>query len=300
MRKIAILILIIQTTVSSAQLEHFPSYKDQPIWGYCSSGGFLENPKLDFRTLYGDTIINGITYSKLYLLKDTILNKNNLARFIGGVRSNLDKVYMYDDGAEKERLLYDFSVSKGDTVDFCENNPWDFGFDRLVVEKTVTKDINGNSHKLIELYDIDSWVAYSVWIENIGGDFGLEKPYSYLTDNNPPSVSLVYFKMSNERYYIDENCNCFKQTSSITKAKSTSALVYPNPLTLNSVVKMSSNEEFSEIEIYDLFGKTIVSSKGIFSEYKLNNNLLRSGIYVLKIKLRNKENYITKILVKNH
>lgn len=73
--------------------------------------------------IQGDTLINGLHYSKYYLAKDVAkpsipidLKKEN--RLCGALRNDIQskKVYLYSFGTNTEELLYDFDLHVGDTL----------------------------------------------------------------------------------------------------------------------------------------------------------------------------------------
>ena len=89
-----------------------------------------ESPDINERfTLNGeDTIINGVNYKKLYLFSDSVFDKSK-ASCVGGIREDENKrVYFKSDTVvhdlkpvinypyNEEVLLFDFSVSIGDTI----------------------------------------------------------------------------------------------------------------------------------------------------------------------------------------
>jgi len=89
-------LLLLCSIAGNAQLTSFPTHNDKPVWGYLSQGGNLSSPTFSIDGLLGDTVINSLTYSKLYSFKDTILNKSNVIHFHGGIRVSDGKVYFYN------------------------------------------------------------------------------------------------------------------------------------------------------------------------------------------------------------
>ena len=57
--------------------------------------------------------------------------------------------------------------------------------------------------------------------------------------------------------------------------------IYPNPT--NSIVNIKSDNKFNEVEIYDVLGQKVLSSK-ISENQEIDMSLLQSGTYLLKLK----------------
>ena len=105
---------------SSAQDEVFPT-KDA-IWNiYIPKYGAMVTSH--YYGFVGDTVFDGLSYRKLYLLKDSVLIENPENVYVGGVRVSGKKVYMRptDTATGKlleEFLMYDFSMKAGDEIHF--------------------------------------------------------------------------------------------------------------------------------------------------------------------------------------
>lgn len=89
-----------------------------------SDGGWYSAERFE---IYGDTVLNGISYSKCYYAQTNRWGQNNsfpttnlsgLNKVIGGVRNDIPgkKVYYYSFKTNAEELLYDFDLKLGDTL----------------------------------------------------------------------------------------------------------------------------------------------------------------------------------------
>ena len=166
---------------SSAQDEVFPT-KDA-IWNiYIPERGAMVTSH--YYGFVGDTVFNELSYRKLYLLKDSVLQENPLNIYVGGVRVSGKKVYMRPTDTATGRLLeeflmYDFSVKVGDEIHFGKR-------------PMIGRDCGGTTFSNISPYlsDIVGYIddvrdtnrgrevvvlltRYDTWIEGIGSLLGL-------------------------------------------------------------------------------------------------------------------------------
>lgn len=89
-----------------------------------SDAGWYSAERLE---IYGDTVLNGVPYSKCYYAQANRWGQNNsfpstnlsgLNKVIGGIRNDVPakKVYFYSLNTDAEELLYDFDLRLGDTL----------------------------------------------------------------------------------------------------------------------------------------------------------------------------------------
>ena len=117
-----------------------------------------------------DTIINSVSYHNLFSFSDTIFTEE-YATYIGGIREDSTKRIYYkginvfescypaDTNNYGEVLLYDFSVSVGDTIENANVIPGDI----LIVNSIDSIFINGKYRMRINLN-----YSSSQWVEGIG------------------------------------------------------------------------------------------------------------------------------------
>ncbi|MDZ7775539.1 MAG: T9SS type A sorting domain-containing protein [Bacteroidales bacterium] len=114
-------------------------------------------------TIGNPTEINGQTYFPVYHNQIT----GNRTATPGYLREDTtsQKVYFYDLYEDEEGLLYDFSISEGDTV-LVQNYFVDFEDVSMVCNDIDTTVIDGEPRKVFSFY-------YDTWIEGIGSLHGL-------------------------------------------------------------------------------------------------------------------------------
>jgi|GEM_PF-4790822 len=191
----------------------------------------LDRPS--FYGLSGDTIIEGKSYNKLYLLNDTTLNIDSKDEYVGGFRQEDKKVWFrpgwdffrlsYNNSPyPEETILYDFSKNVGDTI---WHNLLYLGSgymaDSIAASIITSINIDEQNRKIyhVNVYGTRDGVLSPPyyrkerWIEGIGGIYqGLFWFLSMLPTCVCPDYRLVCFKQDNEvKYTNNPDCNsCFE------------------------------------------------------------------------------------------
>ncbi len=242
-------------------------------------------------TLSGeDTVINELIYKKLYLFYDTIFNKTN-AICIGGIREDeKKKVYFTGDSAihafkpcyvqtemGNELLLFDFSLTIGDTLKLGNLSLWD-GF--IMVSSIDTVQIGNSLRKRFHFGDY-FWVK---WIEGIGSLKGLLFTSGDLPINGLNN-DLICFKLNNEILYFNndyDDCIPLIDGIEIRNSDNSTIKLFPNPAKDN--IKFSFGEQLvSEIQIYDCNGRLYENYKiKQQSTFVLLTEKYQPGIYFYK------------------
>jgi hypothetical protein len=272
--------------------------------------GNFPPPILERFALSGeDTIINTLTYKKLYIFYDTVFNPSH-ATCIGGIRED-EQRRIYYAGEEihelkpsyhtsNELLLYNFSLNIGDTL---RNANITFVDEAFYVVSDIDTVLIGNTLRKMYCFcntgeDCSNYCAK--WIEGIGFLKGLLFT-SGATPTNGLSNDLICFKHNDEILYFNENfTECMPPITSIKPPLLANNLVrvYPNPTKENLV-----NFEFENIEIESI---TLYSANGVaFKSLPVNPNSciiqvthsLPSGIYLYMAISRQGHKYTGKFIV---
>lgn len=131
--------------------KYIPLVNEDYVWSYCD---IVKKGSEEYDLHYsqfqfgGDTIINSITYKKLYH-RDCSSNK---LFYTASLREDAKKVYAFYKDESQEKLIYDFGLSVGDSI-LSPFNTTNF----YKVIKTDSIDIAGGRCKRIEL-DFDTWI----------------------------------------------------------------------------------------------------------------------------------------------
>lgn len=146
-----------------------------------------------------DTIVNGTTARPVYCKYDNI-GDTTLRMFIDV--SHSDKVYylLPEDGSQW-KLLYDFSLTPGDTCICYGASSWEFNVkcDSIIEDYLGT----GLSAKIIKPNDDFYQELYSMrWIEGIGSDWGLME--NCMFDIVGGGSKILYVDLDGKRIFTSE------------------------------------------------------------------------------------------------
>ena len=310
MRTVLIITGIILTTplISFSQEYEYVAFPDSGvIWSEIYYPPIFSgiDPNYERFALSGeDTIINSLTYKKLYIYFDTIFNKNN-ATYIGGIREDSQKrVYykgdtvihdfkpMIDFHDFEEIVLFDFSVNIGDTIregNFPEG-AW------IIVENIDTIQI-GNTYRKRFHFNPMPWVK---WIEGIGSLKGLLFTSGDLPTNGLNN-DLICFKQNGEILYFNtefSDCIPFITSIKIEKHDNSEITLFPNPSNINSIKINFGELRISIIQIVDCNGRLIgIYNVEMHSSYNLSTEKYQPGIYFYKATNENGIAYTGKFVV---
>jgi hypothetical protein len=253
-----------------------------------------------------DTIINNLTFKKLYLFTDSVFDIST-AQCIGGLREENKKVYYnvetYFQGQYFERgLLCDFSLSKGDTFYYgILSEGYNSPFKVIDVD---TIDINGVQRRRLSIgYSIyrDSSSYYEICkiIEGIGNELGLvfNLEETIWTKSEYTNASLRCYEYNGELQYHQgaEGCgNPFVGLSDV-EINDISISLYPNPA--NESITINSDNIINSIVIFNPLGQRIYQTKVNDKSKSIDINSLSKGIYIIGV--NTDKGYIKKKLIKN-
>ena len=132
--------------------------KEGKIWNCVLHYGPDGNTECYKNIIRGDSIVNGITYFKMYRETNTESELDYYALW----REDEGKVYAYVPYVDKERLMYDFSAQPESEV-FCE------GRNRQIY--AVTKiTVGEQSFNCLSIRVSDGFLI--TWVEGIGSPYG--------------------------------------------------------------------------------------------------------------------------------
>ena len=137
-----------------------------------SQSGFPHYFNTEIFTIDQDTLIEGILYKQVQITEDKYLN--NWKYYAALREDTLGKVYLYDQEDSLERLIYDFTLSQGDTfyhkIYLPEHSLLD-SVDTMIVnyQDSITLQ-TGEKRKRLTLAGLEHDFE---WIEGIGSPWGL-------------------------------------------------------------------------------------------------------------------------------
>jgi len=306
MKKILVLLLL-ATPIRGFSQTYYEFPTDSAIWSHSYYGLIGTTLGLCGTTrhygIFGDTIIQGTNYSKLYGVNhyDTIPHiyipgfDIEYAQYVGGFRSDTSqKVYFIEANDSTEYLFFDFSLTVGDTFCFGYIYPpsgclWVVSIDSQLIDNGEYRPSINFSNGLYK------------WVEGIG--------YWSLEGNTPPSGTDFF---GNLIYgYVTFNCHKSKgeylvgavnQCTCISGAyyppinwldiekvnlNTVAVTIYPNPATEKVSVDIGRNCSQCIITIHDIVGVKIFKSLPISASLKeIDIRSFRSGIYIVTIEMK--------------
>ena len=228
----AVIPAITQNTVTKKISDYHPLIEENKRWTVAHSISIYFPFYHWYSYAYkfdGDSIINNLTYQKLYQTADE--NRTNW-NFCGLLREDDNhKVYMRKNDGQ-DGILYDFSLELGDTVWFTYHQPNVYAVVTAIDMTDTIDGIYGDVRRRITLtYDVD---IVEQWIEGIESTIGLlESGTGNYVGENIEMVCVL--KDNNKIYSADgQNGSCWLTYTGIDDEKENKHLVYPNP-TMNYI-----------------------------------------------------------------
>ncbi len=230
--------------------------------------------------IWGDTIINGYTYHKIY----TNIYPNSpsqffdttLATYLYSFRESGRKIAVRGPGDPADVLHYDFNVAPGDTA-------------------TFNYDVNLYPSPLISIdsvYTTDGYrrrfnFTYDEWIEGIGSTRSSRYPYFYYRTNEQPLCTPTYnlecfIENDTIKYSRFGYCTCSYLNNVDETDLLSNLMIFPNPAT--EVVNVSNGGKWIQmITFYDVTGKLIKEITGNILGAEISLNEFAPGVYFVKV-----------------
>ncbi len=225
----------------------------------------------------GDSVVNSITYSKLYASYDSL----ETIKFEGLLREEANIVYYLPEDRD-EGILYDFNLETGDTTYvnnfFCSDI-------EVIIMDVDSVEYFGEKRKRWNVG------GCSYWIEGIGSTNGPIHTH-YWECLICPDWELICFHESDSLKYIKEGeFSCYTTTVGIdNKNESEDILIVPNPVKSGNSVSLESKSKPEKVAIYNSSG-VLVRQINPISEKTINvetGNLV-PGLYIIKIYMENEQ-----------
>ena len=228
-----------------------------------------------------DTIINDTTYYRV--LRSTGGNINPYQNY-GLIREDTNHRIYYKTAANKpDRLIYDFSISEGDSINVFGLMDWekdDFISCNYICDSIRSKEYYGVQRKVYYL-STSPGHYYEYWIEGLGSSSGLLHNFDGRVGGDAFYLSCV---MSGDsflyRKYPSEPC--IRIALGIDKIAPNDPLFYPNPVGKNKKMYIKNIAQGSIIVLYDVMG-TLVYRRIIESSENSIIIDLETGIYLYHI-----------------
>ena len=277
-----ILCYVIQTKAQTNVYHPFPDSNAMWCDTTCGSCSY---------TITGDTIVNSNTYHKLHQScvyyqwsASGICEYPSVAAgatayisigYAGAIRQDTAqrKVFFLLPNSTTDTLLYDFSLTVGDTIRAYVLN--------YHVIDTIDSTLIGTQYR--KTWRTPNYQGGPDWkiIEGIGSTLGLLNNYF------PPNrklPKLYCFSQNNQTFYpyYSANSVCAEVTA-IPKFKTQNPTfqIYPNPAQNNFTIEFSNNDK-QIINVYDINGKQVLSQT-INGTTNIDASNLNAGVYNISI-----------------
>jgi len=268
-----ILCYVIQTKAQTNVYHPFPDNNAMWCDTTCGSCSY---------TITGDTIVNSNTYHKLH--QSCIYYQTGTGYscsystgtthwvyvgYAGAIRQDTvqRKVYILFPDSSAETLMYDFTLSVGDTIKAYVMN-------RYIVSAIDSMLIGTQYRK--------TWaVNYGKIIEGIGGTLGLLNTYY---QSWGPVPKLYCFSQNNQTLYpyYSTTSVCAEVTAiPAFKTQNPTFQIYPNPAQNNFTIELSNNDK-QTVNVYDVNGKQVLSQT-INGTTNIDASNFSSGVYNISI-----------------
>jgi len=297
-----LLVILINNSIFSQ------SYKK--IFGNTNTWNEYYQFEIGFTTKYktdGDTIINGNTYKKIYggEMMNEYDTPDYYLRYLMREDTLEQKVFFlnfnYTDTIEK--LLYDYSIEIGDTVDvvvpfsdLMEGYLTAGGTVSLELDSIIVIDDISNTDSVLVFKRLDYYSGYNVyWIKGVGSRAGIGRNAACWPPQDQTQLICAFKDEEQTFHYVpySEPHNCFLYVDVSSNELDNTINVFPNPA--NNYITINGNN-ITKIEVINILGL-------LEKEFNLNQNQitlditdLNKGIYFLKI-FEGKNEYVKKIIL---
>lgn len=204
--------------------------------------------------------------------------------------STARKVYFRPAGQTTDKLLYDFSVVVGDSI-----NHWYLATSRLKVKSEDLIWMFGKIRRRLLIQDYSNYVETSI-IEGIGGIYGFASSALFALD--PSSYDLecfsykdsAYSEFSMSSYPIYSGTSCWLYSDIENAIQSSPVSVFPNPvvdyLTVN--IPQLNKGSRNKLQIMDIAGRQVSTYVIASAIETFDVKALSSGVYLWHIVADNK------------
>lgn len=279
MKKIKIIILLMGLHLIIKAQPYVPMPTTKAVWTMLTTS--FSNPAGAFKYgMYGDTIINNVSYKKIYENWDFNFNvASSNTYYRGAIREFGKKVFKVNPGTITEGILYDFNLAIGDTarsIDLYGN----------VLKKKVTGFnfivYNGIMHR--------KWILQGgeYWLEGIGSSYGL---FNSLWQGFDWCSTLVCMSIDGTVQYNTTTFGCYNAASPYNcdggfvginelLIDNSRSIIYPNPFSNSAILKTSIELNNATLKVYDILGQEVLTLAHLSGqEIKIIKGNLNSGNY---------------------
>jgi len=280
MKTLLLLILSTITFTTQAQTSVYHPFPDSDaVWNvsYGSFQGSCYDDEYYSYVMGNDTLIGGFTYHNIFI-PSIISHSSNPCNsggifigYQGSIRQDTiaRRVYFLQPDSTNEKLLFDFNLNIGDTV-----QPDSFCWPRPFIINTIDSTLIGNNYR-------KTWRdgTSNILIEGIGTGHGLlSRPCGFFE----AAYGLQCFKQNGTTLYPDSTTACDIISSINNLSEENSLSVFPNPAT-NLLTITTTSTQPSTIILYDIASRQLMQQK-FNGSATLNIEGLAKGVYLYEVR----------------
>ncbi len=280
MRKLKSFLLLIVLQINIKAQPYIPMPTTKAVWTISTVTFGVPSGTYKYG-MYGDTLINNVTYKKIYYNSDFNFNISSPnTNYRGAIREYAKKVYKINPGTTTEGLLYDFTLAIGDTAKSITQMGL-YAYRKVTGYNFIV--YNGQVHR--------KWIFQSTgefWLEGIGSSFGL---FDALITPTDVCRSLVCLSINDLVQYQNISPACFNATSSYDcdggfvsvnelPFENNKSFIFPNPFSNSAILKTSAELNDATLKVYDILGQEVQIYMHLSGrELKINKGNLSNGHY---------------------
>lgn len=234
-----------------------------------------------------DVVIGGRSYHKVFLSETDVTL--GVSAYVGGLREDIStrRIYYYDLATSTERLLYDFSLSIGDTIHTGPGGSADG-----IVYNIDVVNIGGVDRTRITFRPMTSsapWLA-GEWVEGIGNTgLGGLLGSAMMQPTCDCGTQTLCFSNNGVTQYHNANfssidCDHVFSLSGVEILSSDVVSVAPNPAVGAANFRFGTPSRFTKLVITDVTGRVVTSAIVTGMDHiSVDTHLLNAGMYVYNL-----------------
>ena len=266
---------------------YYPLVQTNKVW---SISYFYAGPpsQIKYIKFEGDTVFDGNSYKTIWFTNDSV--QYGWINW-GYIRETADhKVHYLSSPGGFDVLMYDFSVTQGDTL-------YVMSIQQPFIADTVdsVQVLTGEWRKRIIIHASDE-MCRDTWIEGIGSLYGvLECAQGCLIGETSELVCML--QNGTLIYHYPGYTDCDTPLKINTPASEDPPLIYPNPVGNDLTVQLYM-QHFAWVEISDIYGRTRVKENLLNRENRIDLRDLAKGIYFVKITYQYRNDALIQKIIK--
>lgn len=235
--------------------------------------------------IVGDTLLDGYSAKLMQVYYKWVsvgVGSNAEGEYQRIVREQNDSIYMWKE--DEYQLLYDFSLSVGDTIYYADQDLVCAEPIRFILVDT-SKITLGNDELRVQHFKVyESYWDYEsdkTVIETIGlveGHFDVGKTFACHTDATWYHI-CSYSTDQDSMLFLQQPCYDLPLSTDDPEIKGLK--LYPNPT--DGVIHIESDEVIEMISIYTLDGSLLYRSVPTHSRINLNDYIYKPGMYFIEL-----------------